>query len=170
MSQQKIFILLGGLALFAIMLVIGVNALLKSVPVGNQPKSKTNAIAPPGSTIRIEAPNGDPNAKVNILDTSPEDPRLVTYTENGFSPNAVTVKITDSVGCLVTIRNKTTRSVRVGVNPHNPAGDPGANYGEIAPNEDSIIDPRYTGLPGIILHDHAKPANELAVSYGAGCH
>ena len=168
-DNRKLFIIFGGLAVFVVLLVVGVNTALKLIPA---PKIQSGGTAPikNNGTIRIEAPDGNKNTKVNILDQSPPDPRAITYTENGFSVQNVTVSINDSIGCLITIINNTALPLHVGVGPHNPSGnDPGANYGDITPGESGILDPRYTGLAGITLHNHAKPVNELTVTYGEGC-
>jgi hypothetical protein len=167
MNQRRILFLLGGLAIFTVLLVIGVDVALRYVP------PPTQNVLPPQNIedkkIHIENPSGGNDTKVNILDEVPSDSRAITYTEAGFSPKEITIKITDSVGCLITIQNKTGVPLRVGVSPHNPAGDPGADYGEIISGETGILDVRYTGLPGVTLHDHAKPGNEFHVAYGEGC-
>ncbi|GEM_PF-1807123 len=167
MDQRRILFLLGGLAVFTVLLVIGMDVALRYVPPPAQ-----NILPPQNANdekIRIEHPGGGSDTKVNILDEAPLDSRAIMYTETGFSPKETTIKITDSIGCLITVQNKTALPLRVGVNPHNVTGDPGADYGEITTGETGILDVRYTGLPGVALHDHAKPENEFHVTYGEGC-
>ena len=159
----------GGLVAFLVILVFGVNEILKHIPTKKASLPSTS-IPAAGNNLKIEAPNGTKDTKVQIIDRPPDDPRVITYTEAGFSPNAITIKARDSMGCLISVKNATAKPLHVGVSPHNPAGDPGANYGNIAPNEDGILDVRYTGLTQITLHDHAKPQNQFTVTYGEGCH
>lgn len=164
MSQKNIAILIGTLAIAAIV-IFGVTyialELIPDSPQINQTATTTDGIAPP-------SPN-TPNDNTRIFKTAPKDPRAVIYTTSGFSRSEVTMHITDTIGCLVTIENKTTSPLRVGVGPHNASGDPGANYGEILPGELGILDPRYPGLDDVSLHDHDRPSNEFRVIYGTGC-
>lgn len=167
MNQRRIIFLLGGLAIFTALLIIGVDVGLRFLATPTQ-----NTIPPQNTendSIRIENPGGGSNTKVEILDEVPSDPRAILYTETGFSPKEITINITDSIGCLITVLNKTKDPLRVGISPHTQAGDPGANYGEIAFGETGILDVRYVGLPGVSLHNHEKPSSEFHVTYGEGC-
>jgi len=50
-----------------------------------------------------------------------------------------------------------------------PAGDPGADYGAIAPGGSGLLDTRYPGFAEMTLHSHMTPAHEFTVVYGEGC-
>jgi len=79
------------------------------------------------------------------------------------------VRASDSVGCLITIVNKTDKIVKIGVSPHGPAGDPGANYREIAPSAEGLYDVRYPEMNEIKIHAHPNIRHTMRVIYGEGC-
>ncbi|MBI4132641.1 MAG: hypothetical protein HY473_00880 [Candidatus Sungbacteria bacterium] len=165
-KSKKLFLLLGGAAAFAILLILGTNALLKLIPAGN-----------PGTQEILPGIQSDPNQTgiprepdTQTVEPGVLDRRPIIYTADGFQPARVTVSITDEgTGCLITVTNRTASPLKVGVNPHAAAGDPGADYGFIQPGQTSILDVRYSGLSEITLHDHQNPAHEFTVVYGQGC-
>ena len=167
---QKLMLLLGGALLFAAFLIAGTNALLKLVPQA-EPAGPAETLAPPGEGhIRFEGPDERQSPKTFFIEPGQvQDPRPVTYTDAGFQPTELIVQASDAVGCLITVINRTVTPLRVGVNPHAVSGDPGADYGELAPGESGLYDVRYPGLTEVILHNHARPAQELKIIYGTGC-
>ena len=165
-TGKKLFLLLGGAAAFAILLVLGTNALLKLIPAsepdtgGMLPEIQSG---PKPEGIKPEP--GTQTAEPGVIDRRP-----IIYTAEGFQPARVTVSITDQdIGCLITVTNRTASPLKVGVNPHAASGDPGADYGFIPPGHTSILDVRYAGLNEITLHHHQNPTHEFTVVYGPGC-
>lgn len=172
-KQKKLMLLFGGLALFAAALIFGTNILLKLVPQKQKPEESVLPPIQTGVDVRIQAPGGtgagNEGPIYEIRDGAPQDDRPVTYTAAGFSPAEVTIRASDAAGCVITVTNKSDAPLRVRVGPHDPAGDPGADYGVLAPNEIGILDVRYPGLTQITLHDHDRPAYTFLVRYGEGC-
>ena len=142
--------------------VIGIAALFAAVLIGGTWLA-LKAIPDPETKTPLDIPQNEP-API------PADPRSIRYDRNGFHPTQLEVKITDPLGCLISIQNATSKPLTVRVGPHNPSGeDPGSQYSPIAPGETEIFDVRYTVLGGITLHDHENPDREIAVTYGEGC-
>lgn len=163
-SDRKTLVLFfGGAALFATVLVVSVNAILKSVPT---PAPTPASALPP---IGDEPAPASEEAPLFRIKKGAEDRRPIRYEGEGFTPSAVTIRNTDDLGCSISVQNRSSVTLIVGVSPHDPAGDPGANYGEIAPGETGVLDPRYAGLEQVTLHNHLHPAHEFTVVYGPGC-
>lgn len=163
-KSKKLMLFFGGLTLFVILLAIGVNFLLKLVPVP--------APVPPPSPPALgsdETKASEESGGVFHIQAGTVDHRPIRYTQEGFSPRSITIQASDDLGCLITVVNQSDAPLRVGVGPHDPAGDPGANYGEIQSGKAGIIDARYADLEGITLHNHARPEHEFSVIYGPGC-
>ncbi len=165
--NQKLAFLLGGLGLFAAILILGTNAILQRIPAEPPPPSPN--LPPIDAGIRFEGPNPNASPRTNIIDAEVTDPRQITYSESGFSRATLTIRANDPIGCLITVLNSSTNTIRVGVSPHAATGDPGADYGELAPNESGIYDVRYPGLTDVTLHNHVNPGHEMKVIYGEGC-
>lgn len=164
-NNKKMIWFFGGLAAFAAVLIAGTNMILKSVPA-EEPAAKTSL--PPLDRTRKDD-SDKKGTEYSITGSKIVDSRAIIYTDSGFAPPVTVIKADDAIGCLVTVENRSSRRVRVGVNPHRDAGDPGANYGELAPGTTGIYDVRYPGFSEISLHDHFNPAQEFAVVYGEGC-
>lgn len=172
-EPKRLAILFGGLTLLVVILILGTNALLERVP-HTQPSE--GSPLPPirrDTDIRIQAPGdkgpGRTKGPIYEIKNSGVDDRPVTYTESGFTPAEFTIRSSDPIGCVITVTNKSVSSLRVRVGPHDPAGDPGADYGSIAPGQTGILDVRYPGLQEIILHSHDQPEQTFLVRYGEGC-
>lgn len=164
--NRKLIFFFSGLMLFAALLVIGTNFLLELVPAEEKPVRRT---LPP-----IEAEKNDmmPDGREGPLfriQRGAVDLRPIIYTSGGFEPVHRTIQSSDDIGCLITVVNKSAAVLRIGVNPHDERGDPGANYGEIQPGETGILDVRYPGLVTITLHSHSQPEHEFSIAYGQGC-
>ncbi len=155
----------GGLLAFAVILIAGTNVILKSVPT-EQPATNTS-LPPLDRTHENQPPKG--GTQYNITDANVTDPRAIIYTNAGFALSTTTIKASDPVGCVITVENHSNRTIRVGVNPHRDAGDPGADYGELAPGAVGIYDVRYPGFSEISLHNHFQAAHGFTVIYGEGC-
>src|SRR3989338_9895248 len=170
-KTRNLLLLFGGLFLFAVFLIVGTNVLLRRIePAPAPPANPLPAIKRGEVKMRIEGPGGAPDTGVRFIEPGAvADPRPVIYTEAGSAPGRVTVSATDAVGCLVTVINRSAAPLRVGVNPHSPAGDPGADYGAIAPGGSGLLDTRYPGFAEMTLHSHMTPAHEFTVVYGEGC-
>lgn len=168
-KTKGLLILFAGLALFVLLLIFGTNALLKLVPSGAPPPSVPLApVEDEQNDIDIRLREGE-EGTVYRIQPGGEDRRPITYTASGFQPNAVTIRSTDDIGCLITIVNRSAAPLRVGVGPHAATGDPGADYGLLQPGETGVMDVRYPGLGEIVLHNHMNSAHEFPVSYGEGC-
>ena len=162
---RKLLVFFGGLAVFALALILGATAILRRLaqeaPGGGAPLPGLSAPAP-------QPPRGDGSATYEIQ-RGTVDRRPIIYRDTGFTPAEITIRANDDIGCLITIVNKSESPLRVGVNPHNPSGDPGANYGLIAPGETAVLDPRYPGLEAVSLHNHFNPAPGFRVVYAESC-
>lgn len=161
-KTRRLVIFFASTAGFVLVLIFGTSMLLKFIPA-EAPRAPTPIPTPVGNQ---EKGTGTKSRITNDAG----DTRPIIYAENGFTPTAITVYVADSIGCLISVINKTDRPLKVGVSPHDPAGDPGANYGIIQPGGTGIMDPRYPGLTEVGLHDHNMPEHELRVHYGLGCH
>lgn len=164
-QNRNLVLFLGGLGGLVTVLVIGANYLLRLVPVEPPPASQLLPVIQAEDTDEDTAPS----SPVFRIQSGTVDHRPVGYTAEGFSPPRITIQETDSIGCLITVLNRSDVALRVGVSPHEAAGDPGADYGIIAPGASAVLDVRYTGLPGITLHNHARPEHEFTVTYASGC-
>lgn len=165
-NSRRTFVFLGGLALFALLIIFGADTLLKRVPA-------SQSVPPPSSPETEPAPDSAPGVEENSapfsIERGAEDRRPLIYGSGGFQPTALTIQETDDLGCVITVINRSSTLLGIGVDPHNPAGDPGANYGEIGPGERAIIDTRYNVPNGVRLHNHLNPEHGFAVTYGPGC-
>ena len=168
MKYKKLMLLFGGFGAFAVLLVVGVNFALKLVPVPTSRTVLPQALPPPGNEESEIAPV-EKGGGVFHIQAGTRDHRPIRYTKEGFSPRAITIQASDDLGCLITVLNGADTPLRVGVSPHDTAGDPGANYGEIQPGKAGVLDTRYSGLTEVVLHNHLNPAHEIEVAYGSGC-
>ncbi len=172
-KNKKLIFLFAGAALFAAALILGVNALLARLP--HAPPSEGSPLAPirRDTDIRIRAPGdkgpGRTTGPIYEIKNGGVDDRPVTYTAAGFTPAELTIRSSDPIGCVITVTNTSAAPLRVRVGPHDPAGDPGADYGSIAPGQTGILDARYPGLQEIVLHSHDQPEHTFLVRYGEGC-
>lgn len=172
-KNKKLVLLFASIALFAAALILGTNALLERVP---HTEPRAGSPLPPirrDTDIRIQAPGdqgpGSTTGPIYEIKNGAPDDRPVLYTAAGFSPAELTIRSSDPIGCVITVTNTSAAPLRVRVGPHDPAGDPGADYGSIAPGQTGILDVRYPGLQEIILHSHDRPAHTFLVRYGEGC-
>ena len=157
---RKLVIFFGGLALFAVALAVTVNFALTRMPA-EEPRG---GALPPLEQEPVPTPGA-----VRFVNPGAADERPISYTDAGFSPREVAIQARDAVGCLISVINRSSRSLRVGVSPHAAGGDPGADYGEIAPGATLLLDVRYPGLVSVALHNHAKPEQDFTVHYEEGC-
>lgn len=158
-TSKQLILFFGGLALFTALLVFGMHTVLNFIPASPSAAEPPSGASTPGSSEN----------EVRTVNVADSDPRQITYTDLGFSPSTVTVKASDSLGCVITVRNKTNKVIHIGVSPHDPKGDPGANYGDLAPGEIGIYGVSYPGLTEVTLHNHLRPEHEFRVVYGEGC-
>ncbi len=166
LPAKKLLFFFGGLALFAAVLAVGVNFLLLRLT----PEEQCCAVILPAIPYGDTPPqNGSEGAGTRIIAPGTVDPRALSYTVSGFEPHEITVRSGDPLGCLITVANRSTLGMRLGVNPHDPSGDPGANYGDLIPGQVGIYDVRYSGFDVILLHNHLNPAQGFRVRYGDGC-
>jgi hypothetical protein len=165
-STKKLSILIGGLAVFTAVLVFGVNLWFKRL---SPEESKPAATLPPVEKKSEINPWDSGAVKIATPDTI-NDERPIFYGSEGFQPKEVTIKIKDKiVGCLITVKNISSKAIKVGLSPHLESGDRGVSYTELAPNETGIYDVRYNGFTEVKLHNHYKPEHEMRVIYGRGC-
>lgn len=159
----------GSLLALAAILVFATNWLLTRISPA-PPTAPATILPSPDVDLRLESPAGNGDTSFTIQRGS-IDPRPITYTEEkGFNPPRFEIRNDGPIGCLITVLNKSDARLRVGVDPHDPSGDPGADYGEIPPGGSALLDVRYPGLESVGLHNHLKPETSgLWVSYGEGC-
>ncbi|MBI4132232.1 MAG: hypothetical protein HY474_01225 [Candidatus Sungbacteria bacterium] len=162
MASKQLILFFGGLALFAVLLTFGANFFLRRIHVEPPQPFTPLPISSGGSQ---ESDDGG----MFQIQKGTVDRRPVRYGPDGFSPRTIAIHESDDLGCLITVINQSDAPLKVGASPHDPAGDPGANYGEIAPGKAGVLDVRYSGLTEIMLHNHASPAHEFVVTYGPGC-
>ncbi len=173
-KDKKLMLFFGGLAVFVVLLIIGIDFALKLVPVPVPPPAGPDGAVgadglPPLGNGESEIVPTKESGGVFRIQEGTVDHRPIRYTEEGFSPRAITIRASDDLGCLITVVNQSNASLRVGVGPHDPAGDPGANYGEIQPGRAGVLDVRYSDRAGVSLHSHSRPEHEFSVVYGDGC-
>lgn len=166
-NNKKLFLFFGAMFLFAAVLTVGAGFVLKKIPIDSRP---AGAVERDPVLPNIGGAEGKPASSISdIRDPAEMDNRPIIYAESGFSPGEITIKASDALGCVITARNKSNKIIKVGANPHAASGDPGANYGELAPGEVGIYDVRYPGLTEITLHNHFNPAEKFKIIYGEGC-
>lgn len=171
-SARRLAIFFGGLAVLTAAVVFGVNLALKRFGPPLAPTPAATTLPLPSVDIGVEPPaSKDSGAERPTFHIQPGavDRRAVGYTAEGFQPQHITIRATDDIGCLITVVNQSGAGLRVGVNPHDQAGDPGADYGVIPPGETGILDVRYPGFEAIALHAHHNPAHSFSADYGQGC-
>ncbi|MFY9462402.1 MAG: hypothetical protein WAP51_04340 [Candidatus Sungiibacteriota bacterium] len=121
--------------------------------------------------VNVEVPEAKPSEalpqirKPNESELTPQ----VIYDGQAFRPARVLRDGSGSIGCIVVLVNRSIIPLRIGLNPHNPAGDPGPNYGTIAPGDKLIFDPRFVGITGLRFHNHASPEQEFFIELGPKC-
>lgn len=171
-SKKKLILLFGGIVLFAAVLILGTNMLLKLVPQEQKPEGSALPPIQTDTNIKIQAPGGTGTGRegpVYEIKSGAPDDRPIQYTTAGFSPQELTIRSSDVIGCVITVTNKSDAPLRVRVGPHDSVRDPGADYGIIASGETGILDVRYPGLTEIIMHNHDRPEHTFLVRYGEGC-
>lgn len=164
-TPKKLIIFFSGLAVFVVLMVAGANLALKRlVPEDRGERTPLPAIRDG------QAPAEIPEGATKIVEPATvADTRPIIYTAAGFEPAETTIKSSDAYGCLVSVVNRSAAKIKVGVGPHAAAGDPGSDYGELAPNEIGIYDVRYPGFEAVTLHNHFQPQQQFKVVYGEGC-
>lgn len=113
----------------------------------------------------------DTNA-IRIIDDSGVDAvteGVMLYTENGFTPAEISIAIDRGLGCVVILRNTSSRRLWLGLSPHNLPKDPGREYPPIAPAERFLFDPRFSGFTELEFHDHEHPAFRFLVKFAKSC-
>ena len=123
--------------------------------------------------VNVEAPEekpgeAPPQTQIREPNESELTPQVI-YDGQVFRPARVLRDGSGSIGCLVVLVNRSIVPLRIGLNPHNPAGDPGPNYGTIAPGDKLIFDPRFVGITGFRFHNHANPQQEFFIELGPKC-
>lgn len=166
-QTRKLVLTLGGLAAFTAVLVLGANWALTLVPAAAPPPA-SGPLPVPDVDVRIEG-GAEGDGATYQIQKGAVDRRPLRYTINGFIPERIAIQATDDIGCLITVINQTDIGLRIGVNPHAAAGDPGADYSVIPPGETGILDVRYPGFEAMALHAHHNPAHGFSVDYGQGC-
>ena len=96
---------------------------------------------------------GGTGATSEQTETTPVSGNLITYTDSGFSPAQVNVKVGDTV----TFKNDSKASVQVNSAPH-PAHTqfPELNIGSIAPGESKTV--TFTTAGTKKYHNHLNPS------------
>ena len=96
---------------------------------------------------------GSTGTATEQTETAPVSGNLITYTDGGFSPAQVSVKVGDTV----TFKNDSTKSVQVNSAPH-PAHTqfPELNIGTIAAGESKTV--AFTTAGTKKYHNHLNPS------------
>ncbi len=105
---MKNYLIIGSIA---IIVIIGVAML-----TGNKDQSAQSPVSNPNTAIQIPStqPNESPQTNTNPLNTINSQNTSIDYTDNGFSPKSITVK----VGSTVTWTNSSSGPMWVASNPH----------------------------------------------------
>lgn len=164
-QNKKLALFFCGLAVFTLILVFGADFLLRKMPI-DVGRNKDAAKPRDAQELPANAPG-----QINIIEPSRDiqDNRPVTYTNSGFGPEEVTITADDPFGCTISVTNRSSKVIHIGLNPHSAAKDPGVDYGDLAANERGIYDVRYPGKSEAELHNHYKPEHSFRVIYGKGC-
>ena len=93
----------------------------------------------------------------------------VIYDGKSFQPPRVFRDGSGSIGCLVVLVNRSGSPLKIGLNPHNPARDPGPDFGFTASGDKLIFDPRFNGISELKVHNHEKPREEFTIILGPKC-
>lgn len=143
----------------AVVVVVIIILLIVGVVVArhksNQPASSSNQTnsTPTPVSQPSQQPTNTPGGS-----TSSESAN-VDYTDNGFSPAAVTIKS----GGTLTFVNKTSDTIQVDSDPHpEHTDDTDLNVGTIAPGQSKSVKVSKTGTFGI--HNHLSPSVQGTVT------
>lgn len=93
---------------------------------------------------------------------------LVTFTDAGFVPSTISISIERGLGCAVRLVNQTGKPLKIGISPHKEK-DPGPDYPLIAPGDNFLFDPRFSGFTELRFHSHTDPMSELTVKFERTC-
>ena len=137
--------------------IIGANLFLKWGISVEPSKGETKL-----EDIQTGTPEVKPADKVELTPT-------VIYDGKSFQPPRVFRDGSGSVGCLVVLVNRSGSPLRIGVSPHNPARDPGPDFGFTASGDKLIFDPRFIGIAELKIHNHEKPSEEFTIILGPKC-
>ncbi len=124
----------------------------------NSDKDNTAATSNTTSTDTT-APSSDQSNPSNSGETKPAT-ATITYTNNGFSPATLTVK----VGTVITIKNDSSMQLQFDSNPH-PAhtDDPELNVGSVAPGSSGTFTVTTTGTHGYHNHLNSSDTGTIVV-------
>lgn len=106
------------------------------------------AEAPDSANNQVKTPTGS-SERDNEVAPNPSERMTITYTNNGFEPNSLTVK----KGTVVTVNNESSRNVQFSSNDHPAHTDnTEMNLGTLAPGESDSYTATAVGTWG--YHDH----------------
>lgn len=109
-------------------------------------KNKKNDTSTTSST---SSSSSTPSSDSNSSSSTATD--TITYTNNGFSPSSITVK----VGTKVTIKNNSSAALQFDSNPHpDHTDDPELNVGTISAGSSATVTVNNTGSHG--YHNHLR--------------
>lgn len=165
-ANKKWVYYFAALFLFVVLIFAAADFFLKKISPNTTPAAGESVKPPPASTPAA------PNESAPVYKFTPPgtaDPRAVIYTDRGFTPSELNIKSSDAIGCLITVVNRSKKNLEVRVNPHDPSGDSGVDYGRLEPGESGVYDVRYIGFSEMTLHNHLAPQDEFRVIYGQGC-
>lgn len=93
----------------------------------------------------------------------------VIYTDAGFEPREVTLKMGAGFGCVVNLVNRGAGGLKIGISPHDPQKDPGPDWPVIEPGKNFLFDPRFSGILLLRIHDHSHSEREFAIHFSKSC-
>jgi plastocyanin len=130
-----------------VILVIGGMALAKK---DKNNKPETGANTAPTSQSAQPASNSSNNQAGNDQSQS----STITYSNNGFSPSTLSVK----VGTVITIKNTSSNPLQFSSDPHpQHTDDPELNMGALSSGQSQTLTVTKTGTHG--YHNHLNPGD-----------
>lgn len=156
-SVKQLLIFFGVITLVIAAFIVGANFFLKWGIQVEVPKGELKLDEPTPGAVKIKSAD-----EVELTPT-------VIYDGNGFRPERVFRDGSGSVGCIVVLVNRSGVPLRVGLSPHDRAGDPGPNFGFTAHGDKLIFDPRFTGISELKVHNHDKPGQDFTIILGERC-
>jgi len=140
-------------ALVLVLLIVGFGLVLFFANNGDdEPEATPTPVATPSArATAASSPSGTQGG-------SQPEAVTVRFTDDGFSPQTVTVKS----GQSITFTNDSDRTVEPSSDPHpTHTTNPQLNVGDLAPGQSKTITPTRTGSWG--MHDHLQPSLKLTV-------
>ena len=158
-STKQLLKFFAAITAIVALFIIGAYLFLRWTVNIETPEVKPDKVLPQiqGEETKMLEPNG--------AELTPQ----VIYDGQTFRPPKMLRDGSGSIGCIVVLLNRSAFPLQIGMSPHDPAGDPGPNYGSIASGDKLMFDPRFVGIKALTFHNHANPEQEFFVELGPMC-